>query len=134
MRQTALPRITLLAAITADTAAPSGDVGINIQTETTARSGQKLNGLEIAVTGDAAISFDGFLWGRPVDSSLWARIGSGTNIGHINGGTVISGTATIAWLDGVQNLGWLERVYLQILNVAGAGFSLGATLIPIEER
>ncbi len=134
-RQSALARIALLADITADNGAPSADAGINIQTATTALSGQRLNGLEIGVVGGGgALSFDGFMWGRPVGSALWSRIGTGVNIGHINGGTVITGNPAINWLDGLENLGWLERVYLQILNRTGAGFDLDATLIPIEER
>ena len=134
-RQSSLARIALLTTVTADNGAPSGDAGINLQTATTALSGQRLNGLEIGVAGGGgALSFDGFLWGRPPGSSQWSRVGSGVNIGHINGGTAITGNPAIAWLDGLDNLGWLERVYLEILNLTGAGFDLDATLIPIEER
>ena len=133
-RQAALTRIPLFTALAVANALPVGDVGINIQTATVALMGQRLNGLELSGTVTGAGSFDAHMYGRAPDSSVWAPIGSGINIGHINGGTAITGTTTFAWLNGLQNLGWLERVYLRITNVVGADLLLDATLIPIEER
>lgn len=128
--QTISTRLALLAATLADNGEPT-----NITTDGIAVTDPKtsLYSLEIVVTGTDALTFEGYLWGVETQGAVWSRLGSGGSAGNINGSGAITGTGGIEWRDVVANLGYLERVYLEILNLAGTDFSLTSTLTPISE-
>ncbi len=94
--------------------------------------------LEIVITGSGAIECDAYLWGYEEAGTYgndgeYAKLGAGTNRGHVNVGQKISGTDKEVWRDVIMNLGQICDAYLEIRNRAGTSFSADAVLTMIEE-
>lgn len=76
----------------------------------------------------ATAEVDVHLWGRDAEDTLWGTLGNGE--GMINGGETVTciGSQSLYFI--LQNLGLFQDLWLELRNIAGAGFSLSADLAP----
>lgn len=127
----------LLAAITADSIAPVGDIGLVVATAFPGANPPPLDWLlrvrcqSIASPpASTAFEFDGWLWGRDKEDEVWGQIGVAD--GQINNAVTISETAiVVVRYFSYVGLGLFQDLYLQCTNLVGADIQIDATLWPV---
>jgi hypothetical protein len=129
MRQVIGAFVELLAPTVAINGIPTGSDGIRLSDVFKEAQPMSTDWLLRLVLANAVSSGDFYLWGKDKDitAPVWGTIGEGD--GQLDG-TTIAGTISTVKYYPLSNLGVYDRLYLQLLNPAGAGFGCQADIAP----
>ena len=126
MRQVIGAFAELLAPTVAVNGIPTGVNGIRLCDVFKEAQPMSTDWLLRLILANAVSSGDFYLWGKDKDA-VWGTIGGGD--GQLDGTTIIGTISTVKFYP-LSDLGVYDRLYLQLLSPAGAGFSCQADLAP----